>query len=722
MTTNTEFLSAFFPDDQEQIHLRAFVPRGVTGKAHKRTVTRARLADDASLHDDLAALNRTHGIYFVVNSGGDDDASIKWFNAFFAENDNAPIEEQHRSLDAAPLPPSIRVETKKSVHAYWLVGEDCTEAEWREVQRRLIGYFKSDPKIKNPSRVMRRPGFDHVSTDGSRKRVECVTFNTERRYSAGQMLEVFPPLAEPERESHQPVAAGQFASWDALRAELGRRVIAHESSRKNDKGRYDCRALCHDGKGVTGMFYDPATNNAICNKGCEQAAILRAFGLPEKPERPAKPAITQNGHQSPPSPKNTTPAPPEEDSQLIHDVCMADVEAGKVDWLWDNRIAFHAITIIEGIEGVGKSTLLCALAAAVTQGKGLPGMNITEPGNVVWLSAEDDLARVLKPRLQATGADCSRVFAVGEPFTFDQRGELALKEIVAKREPKLVVIDPVFAYTKGDANKGADARAATNVLKTLAENFACAVVLVRHVGKSKGLGDPRAAGLYSIEWRAATRSVLLVGCDPDFPQKRAITQTKNNLGPKAESIGYTIQSDSDSPSGARFFWTGQSDLTAERILETVTRNEEAISESNGRDDAEEFLRVVLGDGPMLATDVEKEAKEARISTATLRRAKDRLGVRSRQRGFGKDQKWYWVLPEGLTATPDAQPDAQMLRKTGGEHLGANQTYKSNYLNGFAPDAHPTESEHLGREFHRPLSRSSETKWPGDHLVLDAIGE
>jgi len=91
--TNTEFLSAFFSTKNESIHLRAFVPRGAKGEAHKRTVTRERMTNDSELHADLAALNRTHGIYFVVNSGGDDDASIKWFNAFFAENDDAPIEE-----------------------------------------------------------------------------------------------------------------------------------------------------------------------------------------------------------------------------------------------------------------------------------------------------------------------------------------------------------------------------------------------------------------------------------------------------------------------------------------------------------------------------------------------------------------------------------------------------------------------------------------------------
>jgi putative DNA primase/helicase len=380
---------------------------------------------------------------------------------------------------------------------------------------------------------------------------------------------------------------------------------------------------------------------------------------------------------------------------LLRVVRMADVKAEKVEWLWPNRIAQRAITIIEGIEGVGKSTLLCAVASAITHGKGLPETEPGEPGNVVWLSAEDDLASVLKPRLEATGADCERIFAVPDPFTLDEQGLLGLREAIAERQPKLVIIDPIFAYTRGDANKGNDARALTGELKKIADQFACAVCLVRHVGKSKGLGDPRAAGLYSIEWRAAARSVLLVGADPDDPNKRAITNTKNNLGPKAESLGYVIQSDSSSPSGARFYWTGNSDLTAERILEAVGQAEETAQESNGRDDAEDFLRTVLGDGPRLATDVEKEAKEAKISFATLRRAKDNLGVKSRKFGgkFGGDAKWYWTLPEDAQAE-DAHPSLKMLTYTEGEHLQANRGNNGSYSNGLTEDAHLPISERL----------------------------
>ncbi len=387
-------------------------------------------------------------------------------------------------------------------------------------------------------------------------------------------------------------------------------------------------------------------------------------------------------------PSSATAAESKPTPPLLNVVRMADVKAVKISYLWKQRIALRALTILEGIEGEGKSTLLVAITAAITLGKGLPETEPTDPANVVWLSAEDDLETVLKPRLEAAGADCARVFAVGDPFTLDERGLLGLREAIATYQPKLVIIDPIFAYTRGDANKGNDARSLTGELKKIADQFNCAICLVRHVGKSKGLGDPRAAGLYSIEWRAAARSVLLAGADPDIPQKRAITQTKNNLGPKADSIGYSIESDSDSPSGARFYWTGLSDLKAERILEAVGKADDASNESNSRIDAEEFLRFVLEEGPRLATDVEREAKEAKISISTLRRAKDSLGVRSRKFGgkFGGDAKWYWTLPED-TQTEDAQDSLKMLTRSEGEHLQPKQSTINNYSNGFTEDVH-----------------------------------
>jgi hypothetical protein len=323
----------------------------------------------------------------------------------------------------------------------------------------------------------------------------------------------------------------------------------------------------------------------------------------------------------------------------ICEICMADVEAKTIDWLWTNRIPRGTLTIVEGIEGEGKSTMLCAIGSAVTHGKGLPDMPLDFPGNILWLSAEDDLARVLKPRLLSVGADTNRVFAVAEPFTFDSKGIELVREMAKRRSPVMIVIDPIFAYAHGDPSKGADARVITNQLRMISEEFNCAIILVRHVGKSKGFGDPRAAGLYSIEWRAAARSVLLCGSDPDNPQRRALTQSKNTFGPMSESIGYLIEKDQTSPTGAKFSWVGVSDLTASRILSGTSTDDEKAARSTAYD----FLKDALSNGERLADDIKAEAKAVGISERTLKRASSDVGITWRREGFGKGAIYYWDL-------------------------------------------------------------------------------
>ena len=365
--TISQFLGAFFPDPNEAIHLRFMCPRnGDPVKAlpgdddykayiESRQVTRALLANDKRIQKALRDWNRNRGAYFVVNAAGellkgdltpagyvdtaivggayefekyepapeDPKKKVKVkasatyapgrFTACFAECDDRPISEQHALLDACPLPPSIRVETKKSVHAYWLLAGDnpgdVYADDWREVQRRLIAYFGSDDKIKNPARLMRLPGFDHLKLDPTTKRnhrtpVRVVVFEPDRRFTLADLLEAFPaPAEEAKAETAQTASGsekapkrakktpGTFITWPALLAELGRRIRADETAQESASGNIDARAKCHDGQGTSGLFFDPSNNSVHCNRGCDQAAILRAFGLPEAPEqRPHAPS------------------------------------------------------------------------------------------------------------------------------------------------------------------------------------------------------------------------------------------------------------------------------------------------------------------------------------------------------------------------------------------------------------------------------------------------
>ena len=290
------FLSAFYPDMDETLCLRTFkaknAPEGDT-KPGSWDSSRTDLATSET-RQQLSELNKRNGIYFLVNAGGHEDKDITRFNAFFVESDEGSLEEQHERLNTAPLETSIRVETKKSIHAYWLLEGDCTEADWRKVQKRLIAYFNADPQNKNPARVMRLPFFNHVTYNGvndySYKLVEVAQFAPSRRYTVEQMLSSFPAVVEEEKPSlsevlRESVRSGDtLADWRGLNEETKRRLLAMRPLTKNSDGEWaHVKGICHDGKGDTGIFINLRSGAYGCHKGCETAAIRRALGLPERP-------------------------------------------------------------------------------------------------------------------------------------------------------------------------------------------------------------------------------------------------------------------------------------------------------------------------------------------------------------------------------------------------------------------------------------------------------
>lgn|GEM_PF-681479 len=351
--------------------------------------------------------------------------------------------------------------------------------------------------------------------------------------------------------------------------------------------------------------------------------------------------------------------------------CLADIEATTVSWLWHPYIPKGKLTFLEGEEGLGKSWLTCIFASAVSTGKGLPpNFEPFEARPVLMLSAEDGLADTIKPRLVACGADTKRIFAVNEPLTFDEKGLLRLEGYIAEISPVLVTIDPLFAYTPAriDINSANQSRALSSRLAGIAAKFGCAILPVRHIGKAKGYGDPRNAGLGSIDWRAAVRSVLLVGKNPDNERERAIVHTKSNLAPLGDAIGFTIEGTAD---GAKFLWTGTSQLTASRILANVL-DDSARSEQS---EAADFLKEALQDGEHEAGDLIDQASELGITRKQLRTAREKLGVVWRREGFGKDTKTFWSLPR-----THAHQDPTHAHKDNDGHECVNGSNKTIYDN------------------------------------------
>jgi len=290
----SDFLSVFYSDHREKIRLRFFGPHSAPENearfnVQKYSTTREDLKTDESLLEHYRTLNETRGAYFIVNAGGDKDKEIIRYNAFFAEMDDIPLAEQHAKFDAAPVKSTIQLETLKSVHGYFPISGACTEAEWREVQLRLIAYFDSDPRIKNPSRVMRLPHFNHVAYyDGqlSYKRVQLVKFNPSERFTVKQMLNAFPPLPElkPKAQyepSNRAEDDGEYYSWESLNAALRRWIM--DRAKRTEGGNYEMACPAHNGKGETSLFLNPDTGAMSCLAKCLHGDVLLAAGLPARP-------------------------------------------------------------------------------------------------------------------------------------------------------------------------------------------------------------------------------------------------------------------------------------------------------------------------------------------------------------------------------------------------------------------------------------------------------
>lgn len=287
----TEFLAAFYPMTQEKINLRSFkakgAPDGFATFPKTYTTTISQLSVDASFRKKLDSANLTRGIYFTVNSGGNADSDIKRYNAFFVESDTKAIAEQNEALDKSPILPSIRVKTKKSVHAYWLIDGECTEEDWREIQQRLISYFDGDKTIKNPSRVMRLPFFNHVTFNANEDYtyvpVELGEFNPTRRNTVAEMKEAFPVVLQESKAltivPQLGIAEAQLHCFDERNAELKRRIMS--AGKQNKRGVFETKGICHNGESERAIMFNPATGAVKCLKGCSHQEVMAAFGLAE---------------------------------------------------------------------------------------------------------------------------------------------------------------------------------------------------------------------------------------------------------------------------------------------------------------------------------------------------------------------------------------------------------------------------------------------------------
>lgn len=421
-------------------------------------------------------------------------------------------------------------------------------------------------------------------------------------------------------------------------------------------------------------------NRTRCNPGLDAAevakiatSIARYQPGPAQPYFPVPSLQTVNGQAIKAMPAGL-------ESNVVW---FSEIEPVEIDWLWPARIPAGRITLLVGLPGKGKSLATVDMAARVSTGTNWPDGSKCPQGSAILITAEDNPNDTIRPRLDAAGADVSRVGLlsmikrlgidgkpVETPFTLIDVFELE-NELERLPDCRLIVIDPIgsFLGSKTDAHRDNEVRSVLAPVAKLAEKYGAAVVVVAHRRKSHGvLADDMALG--SRAFTGLARAVWHVTPDPNDKERLLFLPGKNNLAKESNGLAFTI-------TGEHPYLNWESDpvaMNADECLAAELKCSKPGPKADAQNRAMDWLRGKLESGDLPAKDLYDEARESEaISKSTLTRAKQKLEVESYR--DGSKGPWYWRLPGTQVASKNLEPEylehlvTNLKQKVAGSSVG-----------------------------------------------------
>ncbi|WP_167334670.1 AAA family ATPase [Sphingomonas parapaucimobilis] len=252
-----------------------------------------------------------------------------------------------------------------------------------------------------------------------------------------------------------------------------------------------------------------------------------------------------------------------DDSAFLKPVSsFASKRVPKREWLIPDLIPNRQVTDLSGDGGTGKSNLALQLAVAVGTGSPFLGERVDRPGAVCVIAAEDEedelhrrFADICRER-NLDMADLDNVWVrsmagenaiLAEPTRSGGLKETAIYErlerIMSERHYSLLILDTRSHLYGGEANNTNQVTQFINMLKHLAIQYDCAVLLLSHpslTGMNTGTGSG-----FSVAWNNAVRSRLYLervrnddGTEDDT-DARVLRTMKSNYGPTGGEIRMT---------------------------------------------------------------------------------------------------------------------------------------------------------------------------------------
>jgi hypothetical protein len=325
----------------------------------------------------------------------------------------------------------------------------------------------------------------------------------------------------------------------------------------------------------------------------------------------------------------------------------SEITPKKVEFLWPGRVPLGKMTTFAGQGGLGKTLVLCDMAARVSMGAEWPlsAGECAERGNVLFISGEDDEDDTLVPRLIEAGADLERVLFLSaeaqDSFTLAAL-ELLTRTIEEVKDVRLVVIDPPASYLGDiDDHKNAEVRSLLTPIKRWASLHRVAVIFNTHVNKAIGQ-NAEAAGrvMGSVAWVNAVRAAHMFIKDADDQDMVLFAPIKINIARRPKGMTYRIV---EGDIGPKVEWLSEVDKSADDALNRDRKKPKQISTG-------EWFAELFHDQREISADVFwRSAKEHGIDRRAVAEFRHREGWPKPRKTTGQDGSiiWTWFLPPGV---------------------------------------------------------------------------
>jgi hypothetical protein len=326
-------------------------------------------------------------------------------------------------------------------------------------------------------------------------------------------------------------------------------------------------------------------------------------------------------------------------------------ERRDVEWLWDPFVPLGMITLICGDKAVGKSSVGLDMAARISTGRVWPRFGNSKEqraplGSVIILCKENDISRIIRPRLEAAEANLKKIYILGyevpddpdqvDPLErLDNTAQLLEQQIREIGDVKLVKVDPITDYVGNiDMYRDNHVRTLLNPLGRLASRYNLAFLNILHLNKKEDL-SPRYRGMGSVAFRNVSQSTMMVALDKDTPGRRFLAQDAANLCEQTRAVSFSMQR---VDAYHRVAWDDEwHDVDLEEIM-AADRHGSKVER------AQTLLRDWLADGPVFVDTLKEKAEAANIGWRTMQTAKQKIGVITDRGAFGGAGQWKWRLP------------------------------------------------------------------------------